>query len=252
MIYYPIQELLNFKKSDTCFVLGSGMSINDITPDQWDIIKEKDSLSMNNWIYHPFFVPDMYHLELKSYDKDIFQDWFNYKRKAYKNTNFIFEMSRADSLNQTITPHQNVFTYKCNRRCCLPKDQYPKGTKIDAKYSFQPEWILTKSFYSSLTTIIELLYRMDYKYIILLGIDLSNPLYFWYDWTPPKGLEYHHRYNKQHEHKDLTKPHNTIHVAPFIIDFNERYMKPNDREILLGTTKSVLYPGIKYVNIGDL
>lgn len=48
--------------ADTFFILGSGPSINEISPANFDEIADQRSVGINNWGIHPF-IPDMYSFE---------------------------------------------------------------------------------------------------------------------------------------------------------------------------------------------
>ena len=65
---FPLEHISKHKKSDICFILGTGSSINNISEKEWDVISKHDSWTLNNWIYHPFFVPDFYFVQVKNYD----------------------------------------------------------------------------------------------------------------------------------------------------------------------------------------
>src|SRR5205085_6794487 len=58
-------DLSQLKTSDTLFILGSGPSINAISPDRWEAIARSDSIGFNFWLYHPF-VPKIYFFESTS------------------------------------------------------------------------------------------------------------------------------------------------------------------------------------------
>ena len=58
-----VDSLLESKQqADTLFVLGSGASIRDLTPANFDEIRVQRSVGINNWGIHPF-VPDFYAME---------------------------------------------------------------------------------------------------------------------------------------------------------------------------------------------
>ena len=59
----PVTKLdLSKRKTDTCFVLGSGPSINLVSPAQWERIARADTVGFNFWADHRF-VPDLYGCE---------------------------------------------------------------------------------------------------------------------------------------------------------------------------------------------
>ena len=60
-------DLAKYKRSDTLFILGTGPSINQISPERWRVIAQHNSLALNFWFYHSF-VPTYYVVESSSYD----------------------------------------------------------------------------------------------------------------------------------------------------------------------------------------
>ncbi len=246
MPLYDIEQLFAYKKSSTCVFLGSGASINNITKKQWTLIKKQDVWAVNNWVYHPFIVPDFYHVETKHYGYDILQKRFEEKIEAYKNTKFIFPRGkRIKFFNGTskrlcfVVPEcMNIYEYEIKSR-----DPKRKHNPFNANYKIDSCYY-TKSYDMSITTIFEILYLFGYKKIILFGVDLINSLYFWTG-NDPKYGKVHHQTNKSHEGKNSNDPHATYKIKDFIIDFNERWMKPVGREIFIGHKKTLLYPDLR-------
>lgn len=251
-MFNNFEAFLKTKKTDTIFLIGSGSSINEITEKQWDIINSYDNMGVNNMFYHPFFIPKSLHLELKSYDWVIAKDRLEEKWElGWKNVNYIFPTERATYIADAIG-HKNqskIFVYKYAKRGKHPK--VDKGhTTIDA--NFNPNTVIYKSYDSSVSSIIQILYLMGYENIILWGIDMSNSKYFWTDMAPEVRGLVHDMWNKQREGKSKDLPHNASHLKNYIIDFNNRHMIPKKREIFVGHTTTALYPELKYFKIEDL
>ena len=88
-------DLSAVKTSDTIFILGSGPSINGISPERWTQIAKHDSVGFNFWPFHPF-VPRMYFFESIPYDLTdpgresevyrIVRRMLTDRAEAYKNT----------------------------------------------------------------------------------------------------------------------------------------------------------------------
>lgn len=88
-------QLKRHRHSDTIYVLGSGSSIDSLTPEQWGCIKSADSFGMNFWLVHPH-VPSYYCFEMPRAEKT--RDWLlrNMLLRAedYRETQSIFKISR--------------------------------------------------------------------------------------------------------------------------------------------------------------
>jgi hypothetical protein len=231
------------------FILGTAKSVNDIKSEEWDIINNNDNLGINNWFYHPTFIPKMCSLELKKYDWQISKDRITEKwEKGWKNVKWLLSEKKGGYVAGAIGHEYEaqIYLYGFEMR--------GKHPKIDGgwKYinaDFDPDnGPLYKSYDASLTTLVHLMYRLGYKYIVLYGVDWTHSYYFWSSGDKIYGKT-HCKTNKDHEGKDPKLPHNTEHVINYIIDFNERHMKPQGREILVGYKDTRLYPSLNYIDI---
>ena len=199
-------------------------------------------------MYHPFFVPNFYHIEVKHYDYGIVYDRILEKRNLYYDTNFLFQKGKhikSKPLHMVAGDLPHKFDYELVKR-----DTHRTHPVWNANYLMNSTKI-TKSYDVSLTTLIELMGRFGYKYIVLYGVDLYDSRYFWTGHDPKYG-KVHHQTNKEHEHKDPKLPHNTFKIKDFIIDFNKRHLLPNGKEMFVGHTKTLLYPELKCIDILSL
>ncbi len=97
----PFLEKFSYaKKSDTLFILGSATSVFDLTANQWELIKQHDSVGFNLWLVHDF-VPDFYMFEVADRDaapvfvtrsKDFFYN-LCMKEHQYKDIKIIYKMN---------------------------------------------------------------------------------------------------------------------------------------------------------------
>lgn len=249
MPIHPIEKLSKYRKADTVVLLGSGSSINRLTPEAWEKIGLCDTLALNNWVYHPSFVPDFYMIEVKSYDFCIMQERLQQKWEHYQHCQYIFlkdklvrfpDKPRCPIINILPGP-ADVFEYAVQHR-----DQKRTSQKVNALYQPHPV-LFTKSYDSSVTVCLELVWRMGYKTVILCGFDIFNSLYFWSGGEEKYG-RVHHLTNKAHEGKDPTLPHATAIVKDFIVDFSKRWMWEQGRELYVGHTDTALYPEIPLID----
>jgi hypothetical protein len=254
----PISEMKKYKSSDIAILLGSGPSINEITNDRKKIIEQHDTWTLNNWIYHPSIIPDFYHLELKYFNFFIFQRRMNEKRELYKNVKFFIAdkdrkitlhfpdgsiKKRAGSLIDAIGGQHPYLFYFKQRFIGKSNDKI-----IDAKYKMSKKFV-TKKHVASITVMLEMLYKFGYKKVYLYGVDLNTSSYFWTEGNKSVYGEVHHQYNKQHEGNAKDRFHATYRIKDFIIDFNNRFMIPENKEIYTATKNTLLYPGLRYKDI---
>jgi hypothetical protein len=248
-----IDKLKTKVNSKVAVFLGSGASINNITPEQWEAIKKFDIWTVNNWVYHPEIVPKFYHVETKHYGFHILQRRFLEKWEQYKNVNFIFPKNRKIKVAgkgvfrlETVVPAAaNIYFYDF-----IQRDIKRTDNPFHAKYTMKNN-VMTKSYNMSVTLMMEMMYKMGYERIVTYGIDLNNSLYFWTG-NDPKYGEVHHQTNKEHEGRPPDAPHATHQIKDFLIDFNEKWMKSERKELLVGHEDTNLYPGLNSVEITEL
>jgi hypothetical protein len=232
-----IHKLLKFKKSEKAVFLGTSQSINNIK-DWQKVFDYGDVFSINNWFYHPTIVPSFLQLECKYYDLNVSKDFLIRRKEMYKNVVFLTTQESVENMLKSVG-FKHVLLYHPIPRANLERDP----NKISANYNINPQQI-TKSYFASATGLFEIMYRLGYIECLIFGMDFNHGRYFWYYWKPPEGLSFHCRYNKDHEHKNPDKPHNTVHIIPYIYDFSKRFMK-----LKIGYQDTVLYPGLEYKNI---
>lgn len=249
---HPFSDLIKKKNKDIAVLLGSGPSINNITENQWDIIsKHTDSWALNNWIYHPFFVPNFYHLELKHYNYNIIREYLEKKKELYENVSFIIPSSRKikfpngeSKMLGNVFPeyYKNIYGYKCILR------GKPTDKKINSNYNMNKG--LTKSYLASISIMMEIFYKFGYKTVFFYGVDMNDSYYFWSDNKDIKKV--HHRTNKEHEGKNPFSPHNTSHMVDFIIDFRDRWFSKKGINLYTGSTNGLLSSKIECKDISEI
>jgi len=236
----PLVNLKKEKKSNTAVFLGSGSSINDITPEQWIRINQYDTWAVNNWCYHPF-VPNFYHLEVKKYNKDLVRKRIEEKGNLYKKVNFIINKERSYLIG-VVGLNRKIYNYY------MDKINMKKTTEVPRNYIPNPSFNrLTCNLNSSFTMILELLWKMQYEKIIIFGMDMKDSKYFWTG--RPEYGETHCQWNKDHRGSKATDPHAGAHIKNFIIWFNNTVLKRHNSKIYVGYKETLLYPEIEYMEI---
>jgi len=245
-------DILQYKSSDTVFILGSGPSINDITERQWNKIAECDSIGFNYWFAHDF-VPDIYVFQSPN-DKMLRLLSDNYE--LYKNIPFIirgtgfaqgkfdFNDERLNLLKQNPVFYLNE--YPISSKCSIDPELLYKY--MDAlgfmAYAEIPKFI--PKWRSTIGLLIMLSYNMGYKNIVLCGVDMMKSDHFW-DYEP---------YLELREKYQLPKPgssrlafrfedgHSTS-LPQYIYTLRDWMYKKNDVNISILSERTILHPEIK-------
>jgi len=233
----------DLKRSDTLFILGSGSTINDITDEQWEIIKKHDSVGFNFWLLHSF-TPNFYvyeeHLDRKR--NDIFYANLNRKIDEYKHLPIIVKDVEYKGITYQKIPKELIKNYYLSSEIVVPdfnEKKVSKNLKFMLKYY---RWTNKRRIHvipkksGSLSYLLFLGYMMRYRKIILCGVDLNNNNYFFDNMDVLKPLNE----GKGVHPTNISKKDNV--PMERIIDMFNDVAARQGVEIYCGSKKSALYP----------
>jgi hypothetical protein len=167
-------ELLATRTSDTAFVFGSGRSLVDISPEEWERIAACNTVSLREFPRQRFVRAD-YHMtgevdDLDSYARRIREN------PLYRDTIFLVQGGWfAESGNALVgrallPPGSRIFRYSRTSR----------GLYSPPSRTFQEGFV---HGYNSIVSATNFAILMGWRRIVLAGVDLYNKEYFWL----PKG-----------------------------------------------------------------
>ena len=252
-------DLSTVKTSDTLFILGSGASINDISPEGWINIAKHDSVGFNFWPLHPF-VPRMYFFESIQYnlgggdeETEVFRTvmrMLTNRAEAYKNVIKVITDVRLNQDRQLI--YQLPSAWKTNLYAAYtvpPVARTPEELDNGVRYlkgngAFAPaqhiDWLF--KYCGSLSTMIALGVRMQYRRIVLCGIDMGMQHYFFQD---PKLFPHTSKY----EFVPRFETHHTavgrawmVPMQDVVATLMKEVLKPAGIELYLENPNSALWP----------
>lgn len=244
---------LSFKKSDTLFILGSGSSINEYSKSQWEEIAEGNSVGFNFWLLHDF-IPSFYVYEENLDEKrnNIFYEILESKKDLYAKVPFIVKDIEYKGLSVGKIPAELKEQIYLSIDLTVGASEeeldlfFMKGNQfITRKNKNGLNVILKKS--GTLSYLIFLAQQMNYKKIVLCGIDLNNSNYFYdkpeYDERYPTPSNYA---NKEGVHPTNLNIEGNIPMEKIIAVIDEQILKPQGIELFVGSKKSALYPIVPY------
>lgn len=244
-----LEEMYQYKNSDTAVYLCSGSSINNITESQWNKISKVDTWTLNNWVYHSF-IPKFYHIEGKNPYKKILKERLDLKKDEFNNTNFIVNSNRYGNL-EIVENQKNIYLYDT---IIKPEASFVKHNPIiHLKYepSINPNILIMYNLSSSAAVMLDLLWKFRYKKVIIFGMDMYNSKYFWTG--KPEYGETHCQFNHDKvKTKTQNDPHKTYKIKDYIIWFCKEWMSKIDCEVFVGYTDTLLYPDLEYFNVEKL
>lgn len=166
------KKLSQFKKSDTVVIFGSGSSLNKIKDDDWNKIKEFDSIGFNSTIFLKK-IHFTFHINREMVTQNI-GEISNQINKINENNfldNTIFLMPKGFTASYT----NRIFRYKYwNKK----KLFFLFNTNILLKEPFGNLQTGLIHKIGTLSDAMSFAYYMGYKRIILAGVDLIDRRYF--------------------------------------------------------------------------
>jgi hypothetical protein len=169
------RELLATRSSDIAFVFGSGRSLVEIEPQEWEAMARANTISLREFPRQRWIRAD-YHL---TSEVDFVDEYARrlHENPLYADTIFVLQEGfRAERPNEIVgrgllPPGARVFRYRRRRsRTALPSRRLADGLVHGS---------------SSVFDATNFAYAMGYRRIVLVGVDLYNKEYFW---LPPGEL----------------------------------------------------------------
>lgn len=259
----PMLETLNLaslKTSDTVFVLGSGSSINAISEERWKVIQRHDSIAMNFWLVHPF-VPRLYLLENVPRTQagglvfDALQGLLRRRAQDYSHATKIISEVQPVSVRQLVLEIPDRFRpslyvgysgavvarnereLDAGLRYLKRSGVFSPGNNLAWHYKYQ----------GSVTAAISIAVRMNYRRIILCGVDLGNAEYFYQDRTKyPEAREW--EFTQRNQLHLMARRYEWGLPSQIVLEhFKREILDSVGIELFVENSSSALYPRIPAV-----
>ena len=251
-------DLAAVKRSDILFILASGSSINQISPARWDVIARHDSIGFNFWPIHPF-VPSMYFMEAIS-DSDAHDMFVAYSRIAYQRAKDYAKVPKVVTELRRALPEMCFAGLEEFSGPWYTLHSFPVAASTEAEFAYGLRYLRSKGLFdpadrinvvfkqaSTLSSLIALAIRMQYRTIVLCGVDLNHSEYFYQDRTlypETASLEFSPR----------SRPHAInspmpwrIPVESVILEMKRQLLDPAGIQIYVENRSSALWPRISEV-----
>ncbi|MFM1714272.1 hypothetical protein [Aeromonas salmonicida] len=165
------------KKSSKIFILGCGTSINNVSDDEWDIIKQHDSIGINYFYFHDF-TPTAHFIELGCSDEA-----FN-----CIHTHLLCNPLRTEpvfmQIRHLINSERILNANKSRVQLYSPTTML--SCNIDIIKQYLERYYLPSSdhsplihYCSTLDCALNFAVRKGYQEIAFVGVDLNHSAYFW-------------------------------------------------------------------------
>ena len=247
-------DLAAYKRSDTLFVLGSGPSINHISQERWRAIAAHDSVGFNFWPYHPF-VPTFYFIEGASGEEHVkaFLELTSRRANDYIGVpKIIMDLVHGwDILMPRISEswRQNLFFVHTVPAIARTDEEFARVVSyLKQRGVFAPETRLRCLFKhcATLTTIVTVGVKLQYKRIVLCGIDLTTSQYYYQDPNRFPDSADLTLLPREKKHPTLTRfcwGNTPIDVV--LEALNKQVLQPAGIELYVEHDRSALYPRVR-------
>ncbi len=251
-------NLIQFKNSDTLYILGSGASINAISATQWRKIQQADSIGFNLFLAHDF-VPTYYHMEFTPEIYRLVSKLLPDKGDGFKKIPFLVNFKHVD-------PGRPIFDYAfgAHPMFTVPRAVKASGTELRLvlRYYNARNRLRSNNFFihyrASVSIAVSLGVLLGYKQIVLLGVDLNNTDYFFHDASLyPSGIASEIRrvhleiLEKQRQVGRLSDVHRTydrnlfpnmLAIDQFLKVYVDTVLRSSNVSLKVGSKRSALYP----------
>jgi hypothetical protein len=251
-------DLRALKRSDTLFILASGSSINQISPARWEIIKRHDSIGFNFWPIHPF-VPTMYFIEAiqENHPFGMFEPMCRIARKRARDYGGVVKV---------VTELRNAFPkglfagFSQIPGMWHTLRTFPVAARTDSELAYGLDYLRRKGLFepagrirsmfkqaTTLSCLIALAIRMQYRRIVLCGVDLNHSQYFYQDarlYPETASLEFCPRNGRHATNSPMPW---RITIEAVILEMKRQLLDPAGFQLFVESRSSALWPKIEEV-----
>lgn len=232
-------EMLRSKKdSETVFILANGPSINDISLDEWQHIGTHDTIGLNMWPLHDF-VPKvlMFEIPSNSIQQKVFLDCLAARACDYRATEILMHDASEESV-QKIQRLHNVdfrisyfFPFAPADDLILYLRKFSFFSRLYQYRIIHVPFEIRASVFRAVT----LAGHIGYKNIVLAGVDLNRPGYF-YDQRSVQGFVS----NPNEIHSTNNPDHCPLTVSRALLDAQSLLLNRLSAKILIYSPCSAL------------
>jgi len=248
------------KTSDTVFVLGSGSSINAISEDRWQAIRRHDSFGFNFWLLHDH-VPTFYTFESPNFDDasgvarkvgETFARAAAQREQDYRNVFCLLTDLTAERFPfWHLLPRdfrKRLFTVQTLPVLARSRDELEASIRFLKAHGLFDQGAVDPvlKYRGTVSMVVALAAKLGYRNIVLCGIDLSDPAYFYQD-----PVRYPATVNLWSHAKAVSPVHPSVVGLPMLRPIDEilvvlqdMVLAPMGAQLYVENRSSALYPRI--------
>ena len=255
----PLLEDLSLsplKVSDTVFILGSGWSINEISDGRWAAIKQHDTIGFNFWPVHAF-VPRIFVFEnlSKNIQQDLYRAFFaTIERRAKDYHNVVKIATEPHSQSEPQLLHELPQAFRDNLYIGYTAPVVARsGAELESGMRYlrskrifssgnSVEWLF--KYGGSVVAMLSLAVKMNYKRIVLCGIDLGKQDYFYHDRERYPESAHWEFVSRKDIHLTARRLPWMVPAQEVVTCFKRTVLDPAGIQLFLENRSSTLFPQI--------
>lgn len=240
-----LKETLDYKTSDTIFILGSGPSLNMLHDKHLEEIQQHNSLSINYTFLFDKIIPT-FHFQENGWDswrRNYLQRILAKHRKRLSGVVWLLSSREtARGLHPRLTP-----SFFPENPVCW-SFQYPSPIFLEKNRPFCDEDFQKSLIYrGSLTVVLDRILKLGYKNIVLLGVDPDKPTHFY---EKMEEMQEYSRYIKETFEKSSYTQYINMHpqgnkyhpIDVYLYALKDYLRRKHGINLLVGFKDNMLYP----------
>ena len=236
-------ELKLHKSSDTIFILGSGPSLNSLSLEQINHIKKHDSFGINYSFFKREIIPTYHSF---GWHKGRYNRWkvlFSPFRERYKDV--VVMMHTKALYSRLVHPRfipilfpidPIIFLYTIPESIILKEERMITDEEFNKSLLYR----------GSLSLALDLVVRMGYIRIVLLGVDLDTNKHFWYQYSEmqPDKIMHEEAYKNMNSESrfesQITKPNKMLSFDKYLFYISRDLKKVRGISLYSGFNNRIL------------
>ena len=237
-------DWLNYKTSDTLFIFGSGPSLNSISDEEWGIIGHHDSMGLN----HAFLIGrpmTLFYLGYEPASNQTLERAFTRDLSSlYENTLWFVPKK---IIYRFYHPRTTPEFFPANVKMALFDNL--KAIFLECDRPFTEDDFQKSLIYRGVMCIgLYFADLLQYKNIVLLGVDLHTYKHFFDDYDVMKERKWYNEYMEKTTGGPLEsmvpKDNKFRKMDEYYYSVNELYFKPKGVNLYVGNKNNMLSPRI--------
>lgn len=243
---YDLESARKFKTSDTVFILGAGPSLNMLQQKHFETISKHDTFGINFTFLKKEILPTFHQISYETSWGLPYQTRVLSSRRKSLNDTVFFLNNKA--LYRMGHPRITPYYFSEEPKCCLY--ELPDPISLERPRPFTDSDFDRTVFYrGTLTIVLELVLKLGYKNIVLLGVDPDKVSYFFEDMEEMKPYcdRLYKRYRKQGmtQYENMVPKGNKFNtIDVYLYALKDYLSRKRDVNLFIGFKNNMLHPGI--------